>query len=1440
LTSPTFSIVNNINKGSFTISNLQDSSYYSVKIIATNQAGDSLESNQLGQYTYGIPTEPFILDYKSYPGNQIITLYYLSPSDNGRDQNITYEYTLDNGVTFNSIQHTQTSEYMNGFTYKIYSGYFYDDTNWFIGKTPQYSGYVTNMSDINTATNGFVPLDNSWESYSVEWTGYFYAPVTGTYTFYTNSDDASYLWIGDVANNYNNGNATVNNGGLHGMIQASGSVSLISGNYYPIRIQFGENGGGDNCIVSFSGPGIALTNNFNNYVFVNKQPLNLSTITGLTNGTSYTVKLRSVNQAGNSIISNSYTTIPYTIPNAPVISSVDKGGKSLIVNFTPSFDGGSSITGYKYSINNGPLINYVNLTIISAWYGNLNGVNGSNVLNIVRNLVNSNAQSFIAGDSLFGDPQSGVTKNFYMTYAYNGITQTFSCVQNTLVTFPTYNTIPTNKIYISRLLNGDPLADNTQYTVDIVASNIAGDSISSASFLQQTTYDLPSSPTITSIEKGIRSLVVYFNPPNYDGGSSIKNYRYQVDQNDITTPSSIDYNLNKFTIANLSNGTTYNIKILAVNDAGNGSMSDSSSQTTYGVPSEPIITSINKGIRSLEVFFTIPSNNGGLNVTGYKYSIYGSDPSILVTPTINENNGSFTISSLSNGTFYQVKLSATNDAGDGLISTMIQSTYGVPTEPVISSITRGLRNLNVFFNIPTNNGGLSITGYKYSVDGSNPSININPINGSFNISNLLDGTTYQVKLLAVNDAGDGIISQLSQKTFSVSTPPTITSIQRGLRSLTVSFTQPTDDGGTPITSYKYSIDGQIFSYTFTTGSGGTGGTGHLSGGGGAGGLIVKYNGQIITPNVQATQGGGANGGYGGFGGQGFGSGGGGGGYWYAVGPLDPGVGANGFAYIRVGNSEYFAQSSSTYIIPESGTCKVLLMGGGSSGGLASSRGGYGGGAGYIRTYSFQVTSGSIMSISIGSGGVGYNSSGQNTTISIGSTTYLAEGANLQDGSSKGGTGGLQSTGQTGGSNGSGGQGSSTFTNITTFIPAIVNYGSNFTTISKENTTFIITKTFENSDLSNGTVYLVVLKSVNEVGESSESFMKQMTFNVPVKPLISSVLSSDKTLTVNFTNPDEGGTPITQYYYNIDGGSFIDLTLQNITTSGSNNSFSISNLVNGQIYTINIYSVNIVGNSEIQEWLNARPYTFANAPIINSITRGIRSLLVNFTTPNGNGSSISSYKYSVNGQTPTTQVSLSSITNSDNNNLLNIDNLQNGVTYQIKLLAVNEAGDGLTSSVSSQTTYNVPSKPINLSVVPQPLQLNISFVQENDGDRPISNYQFSLNGGPFQNCDPIQIESPVVLVHPTVKVRSFNQIRIRAINEVGESPQSEIVLGTVPCLLKGMKIRMKDGTEKPVEDLKEGDEIVDIMGRIIPIQKVFHNTVLGNYKNVPFRIPKDFF
>ena len=147
----------------------------------------------------------------------------------------------------------------SGLLGKRYVNYYNDVVAFF--STATLHGNINLTTQISSFTS-------SADSYSWMWLGYFLAPTTGTYTFFTSSDDASHLWIGPNAlSGYTTGNATVNNGGAHGVVEVSGTTTLTANTYYPIRIMFGEQGGGDIMTVSFAGPSIVKTANGSGYYY---------------------------------------------------------------------------------------------------------------------------------------------------------------------------------------------------------------------------------------------------------------------------------------------------------------------------------------------------------------------------------------------------------------------------------------------------------------------------------------------------------------------------------------------------------------------------------------------------------------------------------------------------------------------------------------------------------------------------------------------------------------------------------------------------------------------------------------------------------------------------------------------------------------------------------------------------------------------------------------------------------------------------------------------------------------------------------------------------------------------------------------------------------------------------------------------------------------------
>ena len=176
-------------------------------------------------------------------------------------QRLSLPYGYEDAETVNPL--IQTRPWVNfgaGLFRSTYSGYFAGDVNWFASQTPTATAQLSSFTNIAVGTTT-----------SYQYLGYFRAPASGTFTFWTNSDDASYMWVGPTASSgFTTGNALVDNGGEHAAQDASGTIELNEGTLYAIRIQTGNNGGPGSVSISYAAPSGSRTYDFTGIVFYNE------------------------------------------------------------------------------------------------------------------------------------------------------------------------------------------------------------------------------------------------------------------------------------------------------------------------------------------------------------------------------------------------------------------------------------------------------------------------------------------------------------------------------------------------------------------------------------------------------------------------------------------------------------------------------------------------------------------------------------------------------------------------------------------------------------------------------------------------------------------------------------------------------------------------------------------------------------------------------------------------------------------------------------------------------------------------------------------------------------------------------------------------------------------------------------------------------------------
>jgi titin len=131
-----------------------------------------------------------------------------------------------------------------------------------------------------------------------------------------------------------------------------------------------------------------------------------------------------------------------------------------------------------------------------------------------------------------------------------------------------------------------------------------------------------------------------------------------------------------------------------------------------------------------------------------------------------------------------------------------------------------------------------------------------------------------------------------------------------------------------------------------------------------------------------------------------------------------------------------------------------------------------------------------------------------------------------------------------------------------------------------------------------------------------------------------------------------------------------------------------------------------------------------------------------------------------------------------NSNISISGLLNSTNYSVQIRAVNVTGKGLASTTVTGTPVNtVPSTPTNLSVTAGFGQLAINFIAGFNGGTPIIGYEYTINGGTTWISFPAgQTSSPLAITGLSGGT-NYSQIKIRAINVNGKSPDSATVSGT---------------------------------------------------------------
>lgn len=237
-----------------------------ISTLSTREARQIAKLNlaQTKRQAAGDTTAPYYRENNTYDVDNLPTKYSSNTVvDNanagglllGRPWINVASITFTSGVYYRTVTGTTNA-----------NGYFGTDVTPANDDLTFFDTYAATSQGVYTSLN----LSSLPEYSSIMLTGYFLAPTTDTYTFYTNTDDASYMWIGpDAITGYTHTNAVVKNGGLHGPVEVSGTIAMTANIYYPFRVMFGNLTGPGIMTVSWASGTQAKTSNWSGKLFYN-------------------------------------------------------------------------------------------------------------------------------------------------------------------------------------------------------------------------------------------------------------------------------------------------------------------------------------------------------------------------------------------------------------------------------------------------------------------------------------------------------------------------------------------------------------------------------------------------------------------------------------------------------------------------------------------------------------------------------------------------------------------------------------------------------------------------------------------------------------------------------------------------------------------------------------------------------------------------------------------------------------------------------------------------------------------------------------------------------------------------------------------------------------------------------------------------------------------
>ena len=320
----------------------------------------------------------------------------------------------------------------------------------------------------------------------------------------------------------------------------------------------------------------------------------------------------------------------------------------------------------------------------------------------------------------------------------------------------------------------DNLVNNQPVIFRVAAINNRGQGEFSSSSLPVTPDQTPGKPENVIATAGVGELTIAWEPPLVLPSLAIDSYEAQISSDNGSTWSdlgvvSTPYTFTTIEGAPVENGTSYRVRVRAVNGDGPGEWALSiGSATPRNLATAPEGVSGVIGDQQVSIWWSVPSDTDGGTISGYVVTQTANSVGETVPysgSTVPTEQSPLVITNLSNGTEYSYEIQAITEVGQGQSSAPYLLTPAVlPDSPGNLVVVVDDESLDVTWDEPISDGGEEIISYEIEWSTSNflsvTGSSIVPASPrSFTVPNLTNGEEYTVRIRAVNSVGESLYTE---------------------------------------------------------------------------------------------------------------------------------------------------------------------------------------------------------------------------------------------------------------------------------------------------------------------------------------------------------------------------------------------------------------------------------------------------------------------------------------------------------------------------------------------------------------------------------------------------------------------------------------------------------------------------------------------------------